>query len=255
VVEAARIAEATWDGASPRALGAELGLPRVEVYTSIGSTLDVAHAVAAAGASAGTLVLADAQSAGRGRLGRSWISRPGQGIWLTLVERPADADALDVVSLRIGLAAARVLDDFAPERVSLKWPNDLYVGGRKLAGILVEARWQSAHLEWLAVGFGVNVTPADDSLDAAALRPGVSRMDVLRRLIPALRGAVAERGRLSSAELRAFAARDLACGRAVVEPEPGRVVGIDASGALVLDTPAGRRSIRAGSLVFSPEVV
>ena len=84
-------------------LARELGLPAVEIFETVGSTLDVAHERAAAGAAAGTLILAEEQTAGRGRQGRSWTSEPGAGIWLTLIERPKDRASLDVLSLRVGL--------------------------------------------------------------------------------------------------------------------------------------------------------
>src|SRR3954468_708598 len=118
-----------------------LKVPRVEVLETTTSTLDVAHRLAAEGAPAGTLILADEQTAGRGRDGKSWQSLPGAGLWLTLIERPEDSSGRGVLSLRIGLAAAEPLDRFAAEPIRLKWPNDLFVDGEKLAGILVEARW------------------------------------------------------------------------------------------------------------------
>src|SRR5262245_11512084 len=110
---------------------------RLIEYDEVGSTLDVAHEMAADGAEAGTLIVAKAQTAGRGRMGRTWRSEPGAGIWLTLIERPADASALEVLSLRVGLAMAPVLDAFTDAPIQLKWPNDLYLRDRKLAGILI----------------------------------------------------------------------------------------------------------------------
>src|SRR4051812_42306663 len=109
-------------------------------YDEVGSTLDVAHELAANGAEAGTLIVANAQTAGRGRMGRTWRSEPGAGLWITLIERPGDASALEVLSLRVGLALAPALDAFTDATVQLKWPNDLYLRGRKLGGILIEAR-------------------------------------------------------------------------------------------------------------------
>src|SRR5699024_4705414 len=104
---------------------------------------------------AGTLVLADRQTAGRGRGGRTWVSEPGAGIWLTLVERPRDAASVALLSLRLGLRAAPVLDRWSAAPVRLKWPNDLHVGRGKLAGILVESRWREERIEWIAVGMGI----------------------------------------------------------------------------------------------------
>jgi BirA family biotin operon repressor/biotin-[acetyl-CoA-carboxylase] ligase len=214
--------------------------------------MDVAHALGAAGAATGTLVLADAQSGGRGRAGRRWRSPSGAGLWLTLLERPADASALDVLSLRLGLHAAEAVQPFAAAPVGLKWPNDLYVGAGKLAGILVEARWRDAHPEWVAIGFGLNVRAPAEEPQAAGLRVGAERLDVLAVLVPALRRAAAARGALTAAELARWAARDLAAGRPVRAPVAGTVVGITAAGAVRVRTAGGdERLVRQGSLEFA----
>jgi BirA family biotin operon repressor/biotin-[acetyl-CoA-carboxylase] ligase len=199
-------------------------------------------------------VIADVQDAGRGRGGKRWASRGGQGIWMTLVERPASARGLDVLSLRLGLGLAEALDAMAGERIALKWPNDLYVGGGKLAGILVEARWRDQRVEWIAVGIGLNVaSPDDDVPGAAGLSPGVTRLAVLDAAVPAARRACAIDTPLTTEELARFASRDLAVGRRVVEPVAGTVAGIGAGGELLVDTKAARVACRAGSLVFAEE--
>lgn len=215
--------------------------------------MDVAHELGARGAPAGTLVLADAQSAGRGRQGRSWSSAPGAGIWLTIVERPSDATVIDVLSIRAGLSIAPALDAFVDAPLRLKWPNDLYAGGRKLGGILIEARWRGERLDWVAIGVGINVRAPRNEPRAAALLPRVSRLDVLGAIVPRLRAAVASRGALTPDERSAFEARDLAVGRRCLEPVAGRVAGIDERGALLVETAAGVVEARAGSLVFQEE--
>ena len=242
--------EAPYEGRAAADLAALLRLPRVVTFGAVGSTLDVAHTLGEAGAPAGTLVLAETQSAGRGRFGRSWHSEPGRGIWLTLVERPAEAETLEVLSLRLGLHAAAALAPFAEAPVQLKWPNDLQVEGRKLAGILVEARWREARLDWVAVGLGVNVRPPTRLVTAGRLAPGTDRVRVLQALVPALRGAVLAHGRLTPTELAAYAGRDAVRGRRCVQPVAGTVAGIDAEGALLVDTAEGRRAVRTGSLVI-----
>lgn len=240
--------------ATADALARRLSLPSVALYGEVGSTLDVAHELAATGALAGTLVVADAQTAGRGRPGRSWRSKPGAGVWITMIERPADATALETLSLRVGLAVAPALDALADSPVRLKWPNDLYVGMRKLAGILIEARWREGHPEWVAIGLGINLRPPDSETRAAGLRAGVRRDEVLERVVPAIRAAARMRGPLTEAELAMFAERDLAAGRACLEPAVGVVQGIDSAGALLVDVSSrGSKQVvvvRAGSLVF-----
>jgi BirA family biotin operon repressor/biotin-[acetyl-CoA-carboxylase] ligase len=237
-----------------RDLAARLGLPRVLAFDEVGSTMDVAHAEAALGAPPGTLVVARAQTAGRGRMGRTWRSEPDAGLWLTMIERPRDATALDVLSLRTGLALASALDAYAAEPVRLKWPNDLFVGARKLGGILIETRWRERQLEWVAVGVGINLRPPTGESRAVGLAPGTDRDELLVRAVPAIRAAAAESGPLRAYELAEFAERDLAAGRRCIEPADGIVRGIDASGALLVDvgSPDAPRLavVRAGSLVL-----
>lgn len=227
-----------------------LDVPRVELFDSVASTMDVAHRVADQGAPAGTLVLANEQSSGRGRGGKSWASAPGAGIWLTLVERPADVSGLEVLSLRVGLKAAEALDRFAPEPIGLKWPNDLYVEAGKLGGILVEARWREQAVEWVAIGVGINVRRPGNVGNAGALEVGAERLDVLADLVPALRRAAAATGPLDSAELEEFNARDMARGRICTEPALGRVAGISAKGELLIALADSVAPFRSGSLVL-----
>jgi BirA family biotin operon repressor/biotin-[acetyl-CoA-carboxylase] ligase len=227
-----------------------LELPRVELLESTTSTLDVAHRIAGQGAPAGTLVIADEQTAGRGRGGKSWQSAPGAGLWLTLIERPTDSSGLGVLSLRVGLAAAEALDRFASEPIRLKWPNDLYVENGKLAGILVEARWRESAVEWVAIGLGVNVKAPPDVSTAAGLEPGTDRLDVLGELVPAIRAAAGAIGPLRPDEMEEFDARDLARGRICLEPALGRVAGINPSGELLVALADSVAPFRSGSLVL-----
>jgi BirA family biotin operon repressor/biotin-[acetyl-CoA-carboxylase] ligase len=239
-----------YDGHHGEALARALDAPQVILFDSTASTMDEAHALAASGAPAGTVVLADRQTAGRGRGGNRWESERAQGIWMTVIERPNDSRAVDVLSIRLGLRAGRALDRYAASPIRLKWPNDLYVGDRKLAGILVEARWRSSRIDWVAVGIGVNVLEPTTVPNAAALRPGTDRVEVLAELFPAVRAAANARGPLTPEELREFAARDLAVGRTCVDPASGEVRGINESGELLVDTGAGVRAFRGGSLIF-----
>lgn len=238
-----------YDDLSADEIVARTGASEVHLFASVQSTMDVAHAVAAAGAPSGTIVLADAQLAGRGRHGKPWISEAGQGIWLTLLERPDDRGALGVLSVRCGLALARALDAFASARVHIKWPNDLYLEGGKLAGVLVEARWRDARVDWIAIGVGLNVARAAVA-GAAALRDGIRRRDVLCTIVPPLRAAARCRGPLTDAELSDYASRDYARGRNATSPASGIVAGISPDGALVVDTPNGIRAVAAGTLLL-----
>src|SRR3954462_10109637 len=196
--------------------------------------MDVADKLAAEGAPAGTLVIANQQTAGRGRGGKSWQSSSGAGLWLTLIERPRDESGLGVLSLRVGLAAAEALDRFAAEPIRVKWPNDLYIDRSKLAGILVEARWREQAVEWVAIGMGINVKQPDGVQMAAGLEPETARVDVLLEMIPGVRDAAQKPGPLDDEDIGEFNARDLARGKACLEPALGRVAGVNPPRALAL---------------------
>jgi BirA family biotin operon repressor/biotin-[acetyl-CoA-carboxylase] ligase len=241
-----------WKGETAESLARLLDLPRVELLTSVRSTMDVAHALGAEGAAPGTLVLADEQTAGRGRSGKRWRSRSGAGIWMTLLERPNDVDALGVLSIRLGLKAAPVLERYTDEPIRVKWPNDLLLRSGKVAGILVETRWRAREPDWVAIGLGVNVRPPEGE-QGGALREGTRRLDVLAELVPALRAAARGRGALTAGELELWTARDHAVGRLCVSPVRGRVRGLASDGSLIVECGGETALARAGSLVLEEE--
>ena len=241
------------DGMDEAAVAAFCVAPRVVLRSEVASTMDEAHRLAEAGAPGGTVVIADRQLAGRGRFGRRWTSEPGLGLWMTVLHRDVEISGLDVLSLRIGLRLASALDAFANGRVMLKWPNDLLVGRQKLAGILVEARWRESSIEWAAIGVGVNIVPPADQPEAAGLRSGTRRIDLLRALIGQVMQAGLVVGGLTDAEMVAFSSRDAARGQLLSQPAAGCAGGITATGALIVETPAGDELFRRGSLVFAGE--
>lgn len=239
-----------WDGLDASEIRAMLDVSHVELREEVDSTLDVAHARAAEGTRSNALVLADAQHAGRGRLGRPWSSAPRRGVWCTLIERP-DPRAVAVLSLRVGLSVAERLDALAGERVGVKWPNDLVVGAGKIGGILVEARWAGDELSWAAIGIGVNVIPPADVPAAAGMPAGVRRIDVLRQVVEGVRAAVSLGGPLSDMELLRFQRRDILLGRRLASPGVGAGAGITPDGALVIRTAGGSEQHRAGTVAFA----
>ena len=244
-----------YDGVSERELQRLLDVPRLALHSDVGSTQDEAHALAASGCPAGTTVLADSQRTGRGRLGRSWESNAGAGVWLTVVERPTDPEAIEVLALRLGLRLAEALDALANGRVTLKWPNDLLVEGQKLGGILAEARWRESRPEWIAIGVGLNVMPPTNAVGATGLQTGVSRVHVARLVVQTVRHAAATSGLLDASELARWHDRDAAHGRTVTAPVRGRVEGISPKGELLVRTGDGAlAAVRAGSLRFEEGV-
>src|SRR6266498_237401 len=171
-------------------------------------------------------------SARRARRPERWSSPPG-GVWLGMLLRPPPPLAAPgVLSLRAGLVVADVVEailgvrptSLSGPRAGLKWPNDVLVDDRKVAGILCEGRWQGDTLQWLGVGIGVNVAneiPAEVAERAVALRelrPSVRRIDVLDLLVPALLRLTAHGAQLTEFECAAFARRDWLRGRHIRTP-------------------------------------
>lgn len=171
-----------------------LGLP-VHHYESVDSTMNEAARLAECGAPSGTLVLAETQTDGRGRLGRQWHSDQSAGIYFTLILRPELPPAVaPVLTLMAGVSLATVVEAITPGMVDLRWPNDLLLNGKKCAGILVEMRAEPQHIEHVLLGVGINVNQTEfpkgletepSSLQLEAGRP-IPRADLLISLLKQL---------------------------------------------------------------------
>jgi BirA family biotin operon repressor/biotin-[acetyl-CoA-carboxylase] ligase len=209
-------------------------------------------------------IVADRQSAGRGRRGRGWVSEPGNLYATRVIVDPAPAAAIPEICFVAALALHDAVSDccpsLAPARLTLKWPNDLLLDGEKLAGILVEGV-SGPGAPVVAVGFGVNccVHPKDLPFPATdLLRAGcvASPATVLEALGPALERRLAEweRGRNFAAIRSAWLARATGLGTAIEVRLADRTLDgtfeeLDAAGALVLRRPDGAREIvRAGDV-------
>lgn len=128
-------------------------------YRCVGSTNTLARDMARQGAPGGLLILADEQTMGRGRLGRSFHSPDGQGIWFTLLLRPASGEPVSpAVTLIAGVAVCEALQSAGLRDVSVKWPNDILIAGVKLAGILAESGFDGDQNPYLVLGIGINLT-------------------------------------------------------------------------------------------------
>lgn len=162
-------------------------------FATAGSTNDIARELARSGAPEGTVVLAEEQTRGRGRLGRAWLAPPRSCLLLSLVLRPALAvEEAFRLTMLCSVAAAVAVERATGLRPELKWPNDLLLGGKKLAGLLSEASALGGRLEYAVVGIGLNVNfdplvfpdiaSTATSLQAALGRPA-SRLGLLRELL------------------------------------------------------------------------
>ena len=230
-------------------------MPQLLRFPAVPSTMDLLHELAAAGAEAGTVVVAGEQTAGRGSRGRPWRSPPG-GLWLSALYRPGRSAGIELYSLRVGLAVAEAIEAIGPGlRVAIKWPNDLMLVDRKVGGILCEARWQGEVLAWVVAGVGVNVTnglPADLATGAirlADLLPDADPEVLERGLTARLRVLDPSADRLDAIELDALRGRDWLRGRRLRTPVSGTAVGIADDGALLVrDADGAILPVRAGTV-------
>ena len=230
---------------------------RVLWYSEVGSTNDIAGTFAENGADEGLVVLADRQTAGRGRLGRSWASPSGAGIYVSVVLRPTPA-AAQLVTIAAGVAVTDGIASATGLSTHVKWPNDVHVSGRKLAGILAEGA-----ANHVVLGIGINVQPAAyppdvasraTSIEAELGRP-VDRALVLAACLAALASRYRELHENRPAGIvdawRKRAAPML--GRRVEwesagERHTGLAENIDDDGALIVKVGAGTLKIRSGEV-------
>lgn len=254
-----------WDGRTGPELAALWSVPLVEAHESIGSTNDRASELARSGAARGSVVVAEEQTAGRGRRGSRWQSGAGAGLWMSVVLDPEDARAH--LPLLVGVACAEAIEAITGQpsaggagdrdafRVAVKWPNDLLVEGRKVGGILCEAAPAG-----VVVGVGINVAVPAGGFAAELAGSAVALEMMYRKPLrrSELAGAITRRllERLQRdggfGEVRtALEARDALRDRPVVTEQAGAGVarGFDKAGSLVLERPDGSRvPVTAGSV-------
>ena len=253
------------DTASIRAVADDLGQSAdVDVRGVVGSTNDVAKDAIAAGRALPCLVVAEAQTAGRGRRGRQWSSPVAAYLyWSLALELPGGVQQAQGVSLLVGLAVAEAIEQVVPTRIQLKWPNDLMVDGRKLGGILVELV-QEGERSLLIIGVGVNV--AMPGYEGAVIDQSWTDLrtlggtEVSRNRLAGIMLAVMLRrmqgfleSGLNAALRREWLQRDPFQGCRVVARSDqqewrGTAAGLDVDGALLLETEAGPVSISAGQV-------
>jgi BirA family biotin operon repressor/biotin-[acetyl-CoA-carboxylase] ligase len=247
-------------------------------FPSIGSTNDVAARLAGGGAPEGTTVVAEAQTSGRGRLGRTWFSPQGAGLYVSVVIRPdavvrvgavrtatAGPGLPAVLTLASGVALAEAIREATGLQVEIKWPNDLVFERRKLAGILAEASAQGAALEYVILGFGVNIRPVTfppevahraTSIEAELGRP-IDRGLLLARALEnlsACREAI-RRGEIGGVLARWRRMSPGAVGARVEWRTPagmvnGRTAGLGEDGALLVERDGRIDRVVAGEVIW-----
>lgn len=259
----------SWEGCGEAEWAGRLGVARVELHRRIGSTSGRARDAVGCGEATPLVIVAERQSAGRGRRGRRWLSDCPRGLWFTLAIESGEA-TVPAASLRAGLAVAGGIEEAARLRdVQVRWPNDLTIEGRKVGGVLCEKVGEA-----LLVGVGVNLNHAPGEL-AAVDQPATSVLAATGRETPRgdalaaiVRGLLAgwrdSPSVLTSSEIAELSARSALAGRRLrvdgVVGEPSgsvrsvrnlsaRALAVASDGALeVVDDRGGRWRVVAGSV-------
>jgi BirA family transcriptional regulator, biotin operon repressor / biotin---[acetyl-CoA-carboxylase] ligase len=240
---------------------------RFHYFREIDSTNNYARGLAERGEPQGAIVIAERQTLGRGRLGRRWVSPPYVNLYCSIILRPNLPPAhTPRITLTAAVALADAIESFSPVAPVIKWPNDILAGDKKLAGVLTEAVSNSQRVEFVILGIGVNLNFPLDSMPpeirerATSLSvlagKSVSREGFLRRLLQDLDrcyGVLEETGFAALASrwdarfgLRGRRVRVEMTDRTII----GRAIGIDADGALIIESPdGGRQRIVAGDVI------
>lgn len=231
-----------------------LGHPRLH-HRVCESTNELAKRLAEAGAPHGTTVTAGEQTAGRGRQGRTWVAPPDSALLMSVIVRPV-TEGHRLAPLAAGLAVAETCELLGSHEAEIKWPNDVWISGRKVAGVLVEARPDaSPEKSWLVVGIGLNT-----SIDMRKMPPDLRETAMtlaLPRNTDALSPLLARLddwlGRSPKDVVEAWRARDALRGRHITwAGGTGTAAGIDAGGNLVVELDDGTtETLAAGEVHLS----
>ncbi len=236
----------------------------VRFYQSTGSTMDDVAEWARTGAGEGAVVVAETQSASRGRMGRRWVSDEGN-LYFSVLFRP-EPDALPLLSPLAGVAVARSIRQVAGLHPSIKWPNDVMIDGRKVAGILAESALSGSQVQHAIVGIGINVAldvSSDPEIAATATslnraaEAEINRAELLRRILQHMDALYLDirRGRSPIPEWRRWL--DTLGQRVIVThygaADTGLAEDIDEQGNLLLRTEAGELlTLTAGDITLRP---
>jgi BirA family transcriptional regulator, biotin operon repressor / biotin---[acetyl-CoA-carboxylase] ligase len=247
--------------------GLRLGHP-IYLFHTIGSTNDEAKRLADSGAPEGLLVVAEEQTAGRGRTGRTWITPLGQALAISLILRPANLPLEQATRLTMlaGVAVCQAVEQACALHPQLKWPNDVLLSGKKVAGLLLETALQGDQLDYAVLGLGLNVNfaPPAGTVDfpATSLQAEAGtefdRMPLLRAILEQLEALYPLVSAPNQALYQAYSARLAMVGEPIVVrtaegDQAGRLEGVTPDGALLLKQADGQTlKLLAGDVRLRP---
>lgn len=233
-------------------------------FEEAGSTNDIALEWIESGAADFSLVVADQQTAGRGRMQRKWVTNPGAALAFTLILHlsPEEIPFAGMIPFMAGASVASALEKLFSLEPQIKWPNDILISQRKTAGILVESVWHEENQASVVIGIGINITPAslppveNLAIPAACLEDVVGHPVDRWKLLAAILSHLRDwRSEINGSNLMEYVGKRLAYLNKQVRiinnlgPEiHGRVTGIDPSGSLLLETEVGTIPVQIGDV-------
>ena len=234
-------------------------------FETIDSTNNCARALAGCWAEEGTLVLAEMQTAGKGRLGRTWVANPFENLTFSIILRPTlPPEALNLLPLYAAVGVAEAIEHETGLSVECKWPNDLLIGGMKTAGILLEGSLKEEGLDYVVLGIGINVNqtsfPEDLSRRATSLKVQagreIDRIRLLREILKTLEihyTAIMKNGFHNILPL--WLSRTTMLNKEISVTQDGTVIsgivkGLSPEGALILDASGTEKTLFAGDVIL-----
>jgi BirA family transcriptional regulator, biotin operon repressor / biotin---[acetyl-CoA-carboxylase] ligase len=238
---------------------------KIYTFDSIDSTNNCAKAVAGCGAKEGTIIIAEHQTAGKGRLGRQWEANPNENLIFSIVLRPRlSPDATNLLPLYVAVALSQAIERMTGLTVECKWPNDLLINNRKVAGVLIEASTKNGGIEHVVIGVGVNVNQhrfAGELQSKAtslklALGREVDRAALFQEILSSLESnynSIMSDGLQSI--VPTWLSRSSMVNRKISVSERGTVIsgivkGLSNEGGLVLKTATAERTLYAGDVTI-----
>jgi BirA family biotin operon repressor/biotin-[acetyl-CoA-carboxylase] ligase len=245
---------------------------RLHYYDQIGSTNDEAFRLGEEGAPEGTVLIAESQSSGKGRMQRVWYSPPGANIYTSVILKPpVGTIQATQIPIAAGVAAAETINEFCPGKAWIKWPNDVLIGGKKVCGILAQMKMSGQAVDFVVVGVGINVNltreqfPPDiqEIATSLAIEAGgeISRPALIIRLYENMAKWYRELTRNGFAAVRErWLNQSEMIGKTVSvifksEAVSGKAVGLDEDGSLILMTANNQKmTVSAGDASILKEV-
>ena len=241
---------------------------KIYTFQTIDSTNNCAKAVANVGATEGVVVIAEEQTAGKGRLGRSWLANPEENLTFSIILRPKiSPEAINLLPLYVSVAVAQAIERSTSLKVECKWPNDLLINKKKVAGILIEGSIQQSIVEYVVVGLGINVNQTSFSNDllqkatSLKLETGrqVDRIELFKSILSVFESSypASLRGGFETT-IPTWLTRSTMVNKPIMVSQQGNIIngvvkGLSKEGGIVLQANGSEKTLFAGDVTILSE--